>query len=149
MGYDTTSTSPSTQKPELEPSKQTKKHFEPKAGQKVIIKSSRFYGQHNGKSGVIIECKKPRSKSEKGAIVRLEDGEKIYFFNDEFCLPAEASLKDFQQIITETDILMKKLGWSIARGRAYLQKHYGKRSRLYLNDAELIDFAAKLKQLAS
>ncbi|WGV23397.1 hypothetical protein [Halotia branconii] len=51
--------------------------------------------------------------------------------------------------ITQTDTYLAQLNWTPDQGREYLQQKYGKRSRLQLTDAEIIDFINYLKlQLA-
>lgn len=47
---------------------------------------------------------------------------------------------DLSDIIAQTSVELKRLGWSEARGRNYLQRTYGKRSRQQLTDEELLDF---------
>ena len=47
---------------------------------------------------------------------------------------------DLSDIITQTSVELKRLGWSDTRGRSYLQRTYGKRSRQQLTDEELLDF---------
>ena len=55
---------------------------------------------------------------------------------------------DFSDVILEIDILMKELKWDVEQGRSFLLQHYGKRSRHFLSDRELLDFADKLRKLA-
>lgn len=52
---------------------------------------------------------------------------------------------DFSQIIDETTIEMKRLGWNQEDGRKYLLATYGKKSRHLLSDEELIEFLSYLK----
>ncbi len=40
---------------------------------------------------------------------------------------------------------MQRLGWSQEKGRDYLVKTYGVKSRLYLTDEQLIEFRDYLK----
>jgi hypothetical protein len=47
---------------------------------------------------------------------------------------------DLSDIIAQTSIELKRLGWNESRGRTYLQRTYGKRSRQQLTDEELLDF---------
>ncbi|WP_404786123.1 hypothetical protein [Altericista sp. CCNU0014] len=52
---------------------------------------------------------------------------------------------DLSDIIAHTDVELKRLGWTNAQGRRYLEQTYGKRSRQHLSDAELIEFLDHLK----
>lgn len=52
---------------------------------------------------------------------------------------------DLSDIIAQTDVELKRLGWTQAQGRRYLEKVYEKRSRQHLTDAELIEFLDYLK----
>ncbi|MGG6296940.1 hypothetical protein ACQ4M4_21300 [Leptolyngbya sp. AN02str] len=52
---------------------------------------------------------------------------------------------DLSNIIAETSVELKRLGWSNSRGREHLKQTYGKRSRQELNEAELIEFLDYLK----
>jgi hypothetical protein len=52
---------------------------------------------------------------------------------------------DLSDIIAHTDIELKRLGWTSAQGRRYLEQTYGKRSRQHLSDAELMEFLDYLK----
>ncbi len=54
---------------------------------------------------------------------------------------------DFNQIKHQTDIEIKRLGWTRDDGRNFLQSHYGKRSRLHLTDEELLEFLHYLESL--
>ncbi|MBR8829511.1 MAG: hypothetical protein DSM107014_16715 [Gomphosphaeria aponina SAG 52.96 = DSM 107014] len=47
---------------------------------------------------------------------------------------------DFSEIIAKTDIELKRLGWTKEKGRDYLLQTYGKKSRHYLSDDELLEF---------
>jgi virulence-associated protein VapD len=47
---------------------------------------------------------------------------------------------DFLELIYQTDIKLKRLGWTNQQGRDYLLQTYGKRSRYLLTDEELLDF---------
>lgn len=56
-------------------------------------------------------------------------------------LPLEYSeTLDFSQIIDQTAIEMKRLGWTQEQGKKYLLETYGKKSRHLLSDHELIEF---------
>jgi hypothetical protein len=52
---------------------------------------------------------------------------------------------DLSDIIAQTDIELKRLGWNHAQGRRHLEKTYRKKSRQHLTDAELLDFLEYLK----
>lgn len=52
---------------------------------------------------------------------------------------------DLSDIIAQTDIELKRLGWNHAQGRRHLEKTYHKKSRQHLTDAELLDFLDYLK----
>jgi hypothetical protein len=57
--------------------------------------------------------------------------------------PAEQSVAvplDLSDVIAQTDVELKRLGWTHVQGRRYLEKTYSKRSRQHLTDAELIEF---------
>lgn len=52
---------------------------------------------------------------------------------------------DLSDIIAQTTVELKRLGWNEIQGRGYLQQAYGKRSRQQLTDEELLDFLHYLK----
>lgn len=54
---------------------------------------------------------------------------------------------DFSSDIAQTDIELKRLGWTAEQGVSYLQKTYGKRSRRTLTEDELLDFLHYLESL--
>lgn len=47
--------------------------------------------------------------------------------------------------IAETDTYLSQLNWTPEQGKGYLQQRYGKRSRLQLTDAEILEFIDYLK----
>lgn len=47
---------------------------------------------------------------------------------------------DFSDIIAQTDMELRRLGWSVVQGREFLEHTYGKRSRHDLTDEELLQF---------
>jgi hypothetical protein len=47
---------------------------------------------------------------------------------------------DLSEVIAQTDVELKRLGWTHIQGRRYLEKTYSKRSRQHLTDTELIEF---------
>jgi virulence-associated protein VapD len=54
---------------------------------------------------------------------------------------------DFLEVISKTDIELKRLGWTSEQGRNYLLQTYGKRSRFMLTDKEILNFLDYLKNL--
>ena len=52
---------------------------------------------------------------------------------------------DLSDIIAETDVELKRLGWSHTQGRQFLEQTYQKRSRQQLTDSELLEFLEYLK----
>ena len=56
---------------------------------------------------------------------------------------------DFSQIINQTTIELKRLGWTQEDGKKYLLATYGKKSRHLLSDEELIEFLNYLQQQPS
>lgn len=59
-------------------------------------------------------------------------------------LPPPVNLSD---VIAQTDVELRRLGWSVADGREYLESTYGKRSRHDLTDEELLAFLLHLESL--
>jgi hypothetical protein len=59
-------------------------------------------------------------------------------------LPAPINLSD---VIAQTDIELRRLGWSVETGRDYLEQTYNKRSRHELSEEELIQFLCYLEGL--
>jgi hypothetical protein len=59
-------------------------------------------------------------------------------------LPAPINLSD---VIAQTDIELRRLGWSVETGREYLEQAYQKRSRHELSEEELIQFLCHLESL--
>ncbi|MDY7016327.1 MAG: hypothetical protein SVX43_22565 [Cyanobacteriota bacterium] len=60
-------------------------------------------------------------------------------------LDLDTSPMDFSDIIAQTNLELKRLGWTNEQGRQYLLETYGKRSRQLLNDRELLEFLEYLK----
>ncbi|MEA5471628.1 hypothetical protein [Spirulina sp. 06S082] len=52
---------------------------------------------------------------------------------------------DFSDVLSQTNIEIRRLQWTQAQGRDFLIERYGKRSRQVLSDEELLDFLAYLK----
>lgn len=59
-------------------------------------------------------------------------------------LPPPINLSD---VIAQTDIELRRLGWSVETGREYLESTYDKRSRHELTEEELIQFLCHLESL--
>lgn len=53
---------------------------------------------------------------------------------------------DLSDVIAQTTVELKRLGWTEAQGRSYLQRTYKKRSRQQLSDNELLEFLDHLRQ---
>ncbi|MGD1941935.1 MAG: hypothetical protein ACFB0G_11540 [Leptolyngbyaceae cyanobacterium] len=64
---------------------------------------------------------------------------------DPAALPAPINLSD---VIAQTDMELRRLGWSVETGRDYLEKTYNKRSRHELSEEELIQFLCHLESLS-
>lgn len=60
-----------------------------------------------------------------------------------------ASPVNLSDVIAQTGVELRRLGWSVADGREYLEEAYGKRSRHDLTDEELIAFLMHLESLES
>lgn len=52
---------------------------------------------------------------------------------------------DLSDVIAQTDIELKRLGWTHVQGRQFLAQTYNKRSRQQLTDSELLEFLEYLK----
>ncbi|MEA5421307.1 hypothetical protein VB712_18945 [Spirulina sp. CCNP1310] len=52
---------------------------------------------------------------------------------------------DFSDIIAKTNLELKRLGWTSDQGRTYIMETYGKRSRQFLTDSELVEFLHHLE----
>ena len=52
---------------------------------------------------------------------------------------------DLSDILAQTDVELRRLGWSVQQGREFLEKTYSKRSRHDLSDEELMDFLLYLE----
>ncbi|MEL7501791.1 MAG: hypothetical protein AAFN18_04930 [Cyanobacteria bacterium J06554_6] len=57
----------------------------------------------------------------------------------------DAAPTDLSDIIAQTDVEMRRLGWTSQQGREYLEKTYQKRSRQQLSDEELLEFLLYLE----
>ena len=58
-----------------------------------------------------------------------------------------SELVDFSKLIAETDLEMKRLGWTSQKGRKFVTETYGKRERNLLTKDELHDFLRYLQYL--
>lgn len=56
---------------------------------------------------------------------------------------------DYKEVIASIDAEMERLGWSTNEGVEYIQKHYGVKSRVKLDDVQLIKFWNHLKGLGN
>ena len=56
---------------------------------------------------------------------------------------------DLSDIIAQTDVELRRLGWTSAQGREYLEQTYQKRSRQQLSDEELLAFLLFLESQPS
>jgi hypothetical protein len=52
---------------------------------------------------------------------------------------------DLSELIAQTNVEMKRIGWMAKQGQDYLQRTFGKRSRQQLDDDELAEFLEFLK----
>ncbi len=52
---------------------------------------------------------------------------------------------DLSELIAQTNVEMKRIGWMAKQGQDYLQRTFGKRSRQQLDDEELAEFLEFLK----
>ncbi|WP_205879035.1 hypothetical protein [Leptolyngbya sp. BC1307] len=59
---------------------------------------------------------------------------------------ASALPVDLSDVIAQTDVELRRLGWTSVQGREYLEKTYGKRSRTQLTDEELMSFLLYLEE---
>ncbi len=82
------------------------------------------------------------SESELAQLVTIEGTKQGNLFSQQ----QEPDVIEWEQIKSEIDSHMKRLGWSKKQGRQYLIKRYGKTSRFHLTDAELIEFNNFLKK---
>ena len=88
------------------------------------------------------------SGAELLTLVRIENTKQGNLFAQDSSSVKEdkqPKLLEWQEIKSEIDEAMKRLGWSEEQGRDYLVKTYGVKSRLYLTDEQLIEFANFLK----
>jgi hypothetical protein len=60
-------------------------------------------------------------------------------------IPLSSEGMDFNQVMAQIDVEMKRLQWTKEQGRDYLRSTYGKTSRIQLNDTEIFEFLTYLK----
>ena len=58
---------------------------------------------------------------------------------------SELIILDWNTLIDEIDLCLKKLDWSIEDGKNYLQSKYGVKSRHHLSDEDIIEFLRYLQ----
>ncbi|MEB3268380.1 MAG: hypothetical protein VKJ09_07565, partial [Leptolyngbya sp.] len=56
---------------------------------------------------------------------------------------------DLSDVIAQTEVELRRLGWTQAQGREHLKTTYGKLSRHQLSDEELLEFLLHLESLPS
>ena len=56
-----------------------------------------------------------------------------------------AAIPDYSDMMAQTDVEIKRLGWTKEEGKDYLLKTYGKKSRQLLSDEELKEFLIYLQ----
>jgi hypothetical protein len=61
--------------------------------------------------------------------------------------PLPSEQLDFSEIIAQSNVELKRLGWTNEQGRDYLVQTYGKKSRQLLADEELLEFLHYLRTL--
>ena len=79
------------------------------------------------------------------ATVPLESEENSAMPPVDSTVPNTTLEMDFNAIKHQTDIELKRLGWTRDDGRNFLQRTYGKRSRLSLTDEQLLEFLQYLQ----
>ncbi|NJK46814.1 hypothetical protein HC931_00095 [Candidatus Gracilibacteria bacterium] len=82
----------------------------------------------------------PEEKDESNAVVSKTTQPALKIPSNE-----DTEQLDSMDIITQTTIHMKRLGWTNEQGRDYLLQTYGKRSRHLLLDEELLEFLQYLE----
>ncbi|MEM8506125.1 MAG: hypothetical protein AAF716_23615 [Cyanobacteria bacterium P01_D01_bin.1] len=83
---------------------------------------------------VVVEQSPPAIQKPSAAAIALEN------FNTS-ALPV-----DLSDVIAQTDVELRRLGWTSVQGQEYLEKTYGKRSRRQLTDDELMSFLLYLEE---
>lgn len=95
------------------------------------------------------------------AVYKAMTGATKYAVRSCFCLPSEDdperakpvaritsnSARLHTALVEQTTAEMKRLGWSVERGRLYLQENFGKSNRQVLNEQELQAFLHHLRSL--
>ena len=90
----------------------------------------------------VIETKKPSQPSQP-SLKGSQPSQEVVSRDDE--LSQDDETLNFQDIINETNQLIKALGWTLDMAKQYLIEKYGKRSRQVLSDEELIEFLQTLR----
>ncbi len=54
---------------------------------------------------------------------------------------------EWDDLIATTDSELERLGWSTEQASAYLHATYGQRSRMLLNDEQILDFIRALQAM--
>lgn len=86
------------------------------------------------------------NSDENNLILFPSEPQENSFSEPSLTLPLDLSETiDFSQIIDQTSIEMKRLGWTQDQGKKYLLETYGKKSRHLLSDEELIEFLQYLQ----
>ena len=60
---------------------------------------------------------------------------------------ASVNTNNIENMIKESDIILKDLSWNYKQGREYLQKEFNVSSRKELDEKQLISFLSKLKKI--
>jgi hypothetical protein len=89
----------------------------------------------------VLETPKPEETTPQ---LPLETASPSPTFNRASVSPS--SPLDSMDVITRTDVELKRLGWTSEQGRNYLLETYGKRSRHLLTDEELLEFLHHLER---
>lgn len=116
-------------------------------------------------TGETITASAPGYADDKGdkAVYKAITGATKYAVRSFFCLPSEDDperspkpldklgsnnprINHREAILNRTNQDLKRLGWTAADGKIYLESVYGKTSRQQLSDSELIEFASYLQQ---
>jgi hypothetical protein len=66
-------------------------------------------------------------------------------FSKDLDLSEQAVSIDLSELIAQTNVEMKRIGWMAKQGQDYLQRTFGKRSRQQLDEEELAEFLEFLK----
>jgi predicted component of type VI protein secretion system len=75
--------------------------------------------------------------------VKDSSPQRLNSLNQNFVEPSVSM--DLSELIAQTNVEMKRIGWMAKQGQDYLQRTFGKRSRQQLDDEELAEFLEFLK----